>query len=281
MPHCTREECRRWRPDTLVRFANLGLRVDGEWFCSAACVAAAAVRRLRQQKAGRFSAPDVPPLRLGSLLVHQGVITYGKLQEALISQRISGLRLGAELRRLGYADRDAVLRALASQAGTSYANAIDPAAVRLAPGDLCAEEVRALGVVPIRVSEGQRVLLVACVAPVPWAALGALGALTGQRPVPYLVSDEEYESLMAAYVSGAASKAASGVTVTTVSSMHDAARRIAAAAMDSGSITVNEAHINPLTWIRVSKRDGIDAMLVAGGDAAWEDEEWLAATTRH
>src|SRR5215510_14151889 len=42
---------RRWRPDFTVRFAKLGIHMDGDWYCSDACVAATAARRLLDARA--------------------------------------------------------------------------------------------------------------------------------------------------------------------------------------------------------------------------------------
>jgi hypothetical protein len=282
MPDCAREECGRWRPGLLVRYARLGLRVDGEWFCSADCVAASTASRLRYAEAQTVAA-DRTTLRMGSLLVHQGVITADQLKIAARSRVASGLRLGAELTRLGYADAGAVLRALAAQAGVSYLGSVDVASVRSAPGGLCAEEVRALGVVPIRTSDDgvEPAVVVACAAPLPRAALSALTALTGYKTIPYLVSDEDFEALAAAYGADVP-PARAVVRAQWVDSVHDAARRIAAAASSEGDITIQEARVNPLTWIRVARKHGIDAMLVTPDALTRKgDPRWLVATTPH
>ena len=102
-------------------------------------------------------------------------------------------------RSLGYVDSVGVLRGLAAQAGTSYLSAVDPRCVRLAPAGLCADEVRAMGIVPIRTVEADRIAIVACVAPVPNAALRAMQRVTGYTAVPYLVSEHDFATLAAAY----------------------------------------------------------------------------------
>src|SRR5262245_39859509 len=123
MPRCAREECRRWRPDAVVRYAGVGLRVDEEWFCSSACVALVAAGRRRVAKPRPSGPIPLPAPRLGTLLVHQGAITPAQLDAALAAQKLSGRKLGAELVRLGITDQVAVLRALAAQAGVSYLTA--------------------------------------------------------------------------------------------------------------------------------------------------------------
>jgi hypothetical protein len=237
--------------------------------------------RLSQVPAQHYASPRLPPLRLGTLLIHAGVIAPAQLNEALRSQIGSGLKLGAELRRLGYAEPADVLRALASQAGTSYISGIDPRSVRSAPGGLSAQEVQALGIVPFRLVENDRVVMVACTAPVPRAALGALHQLVGYRPVPYLVTDEELDVLASAYgTDGAALQPQ--VRMAWVDGVDDAARRIAATASREGDVRVSEARLDPLMWVRVTGKHGVDAMLVTTGDApSAEAEAWLADTTRH
>jgi hypothetical protein len=277
MPRCARDECRRWRPDTAARYAGLGLRVDDDWFCSSSCVALMAAERLRVTPPRHTGPLPVPPPRLGTLLVHQGAITPAHLDAALAAQKLSGAKLGAELVRLGYTDATAVLRALAAQAGVSYLTAVDVSTVRTAPGGLCVDEVRALGLVPIRAVDASGVLIVACTAPLPRAALNALGALTQWKPVPYLVTDEDLTTLMNAYGSGLTADLPR-VRAASVATVAAAARRIADAATTERSIRVAEVHLDPFTWIRVAGRSGVDAMLLS---RASEEGLWPAATIRH
>src|SRR5207248_10849064 len=133
MARCSRKTCRRWRPDVIVRWAQLGLRVDGDWFCSDTCVEADAARRLGDASTADLT-PRAPALRLGAVLLHQGVVTLRQLSEALQAQRTSGLRLGAQLQTMGHVSREVVLRALAAQNGISYLATVDQTSVRTAPG---------------------------------------------------------------------------------------------------------------------------------------------------
>lgn len=280
MPYCAGRDCRRWRPQPYVRYARMGACVDGEWFCSTTCVTSAAMSRLSSVDSAFETTTSRPPTRVGALLVHAGAITSAQLKEAVQSQRHSGLRIGAELRRLGFVDGDALLSALAAQAGVSYLRSVDPACVRTAPGGLSADEVRALGIVPIRTEErdGSAVMMVACPAPLPRAALGAVRALTGFKTIPYLVTDEDFDLLMSAYAADVLP--GTRIRVQWVEGMHDAARRIAEAASSSGDVTVKEIHLDPLTWVRVVGKHGIDAMFVTAGGRE-EVPQWLVGTTPH
>jgi len=274
MARCSRESCRRWRPDLLVNLARLGLTVDGDWFCSNACVEADAVRRLRDAR-GRGVPTHTPALRLGAVLLQQGVVTLGQLREALDAQRTSGLRLGEQLQTLGHATREVVLRALSAQNGISYLATIDSASVRTAPGGLTSDEVRALGIVPFRETEEE--LLIACAAPVPYSAIGALQALSDRKVQPFLVADDDFATLAREY--GAASP---GLRSSLVRDISEGASRIAALAAEAGDVNVTEAHVDPFTWVRIDVNGRVNTLLIPPHpDATKENDEWLAGTTRH
>ena len=179
MARCSHNDCRRWRPDILVRYARLGLRVDGTWFCSPQCVEFTAKRRLLGVRPPSSSVPPIPELRLGVLLLHQGAITSMQLAKALSAQRH---RPAARRPVAGHEDgrrRSRAARALGAggrQLSDGGRSGVCPVGARRG---LSADEVRALGVVPIQVDETNRLLVVACQAPLPRAALSALRQLTG------------------------------------------------------------------------------------------------------
>jgi len=276
MARCSRNDCRRWRPDVLVRAAGLGLRVDGAWFCSRTCVESVTQQRLRGVPRPASQVPAIPALRLGVLLLHQGAITSADLSKALGAQRTTGRRLGAELQHLGLADAASVLRGLSAQAGVSYLASVDHASVRHAPGGLSPDEVRALGVVPIQVDQANRLLVVACQAPLPRASLSAVRQLTGWTPEPLLVSDADWQTLMRSY--GVASPASERrVEFIRVRDVGDAAARVAAAA-SVGPIMVTEAHCDSAMWVRIESAGAIDTLLMRQDE---DKSQWQAATTSH
>jgi len=278
MARCSHNDCRRWRPDILVRYARLGSRVDGAWYCSPPCVELTAKRRLLQVRPPSASIPPIPGLRLGVLMLHQGAITSTQLSEALNAQRVTGRPLGVQLQEMKMADAESVLRGLSAQAGVSYLTTIDPACVRSAPGGLSPDEVRALGVVPIQVDETNRLLVVACQAPLPRAALSALRQLTGWTPEPLLVSDSDWQRLIRAYGS-AVTHRQQRVAFDRVRDIDELAARIAAAAANDHSVTVTEAHYDQSTWVRVTGQGAISTMLMPR--AGVEDDTCLEATTSH
>lgn len=274
MARCSHNGCRRWRPSTAIRALGLGLRVDSAWFCSDRCVAAVAEQRLRDIGA-RITETQVPPQRLGQILTQQRKITGSELVKALESQRASGRRLGRELLHLGLITREALLGALSAQTGTRYLTTIDTASVRTAPGQLSADEVRALGVVPFGDSNGR--LLVAFAAPVPNAALDAMAVLIGRPIDPFLVDDDDLVRLQAAY----GAQAVPTVATWMVKDAADGAERIAEAAAKAGAVDVKEARVDPYTWVRIEANGRVSTLLVPPSPASSEEDPWPAATTRH
>ena len=278
MARCATEGCQRWCPDVIARH-GAGTSIDGHWFCSEACVERMARLRLGAARPSTVRA-TVPPLRLGVLLRHAGAVSAADLTLALAEQRQTGLRLGAQLRLMGAAQPEAILRALAAQAGVSYIAALDPLAVRDAPGRLSPHALRALSLVPFSHPDRGRIR-VAVVAPVPRAAINALRQLTGWIPEPFLVDDDQWNVLFDNYGADVADRQWTERPVELVEalSVSDAAARIAAAATSVRRTTVVEAHWDPYTWIRV-QGDGLtqDVLLT---NVDHEEMPCLAANTSH
>lgn len=236
----------------VVRFARLGLLVDDAWFCSHACVEAEAAAKLENVRI-RQRTPRPVARPLGAVLVASRVVTTQQLGEALQAQAETGLRLGAQLQRMGFASRDEVLRALSSQHGVSYLATVDTTTLRSAPGRLSADEVRALGIIPFR--ETAEALMVACAAPLPHAALDALGVLSGRAVKPFLVADDDFERLKAAY-RGAVDAAVGGPT------LRGAPESERGPSGPSGDAPVKARYVDPFTWVRIAADGQISTLLV-------------------
>jgi len=244
MPRCADASCVRWRPAFGVWG---GVRLNGTWFCSRACAATAVRRGLESPPAVGESAGSLPPLRIGALLRHQGAITQAQLDEALVSHRKSGLRLGAELQRLGFVSSATLVRALAAQAGVSYMTAVDPGRVRRAPGGLSADMVRALGLLPFEAEAQERRLRVICTAPLPRPALRAMARLTGWTAEPYLVDDAVWERALEGYAPDAGEEHKSEV----VHDVDAASAHVVAAAAVGRDAVVRYAGCGDFVWVRV------------------------------
>lgn len=277
MARCSRDGCGRWRPDVLVDRAGIGLLLDGRWFCSADCIQSEAARRLRRARRVPSPAPHVPALRLGSVLMRQALLTPAQVREAAAAQRTSGLKFGAQLVQLGFTTAAHVLEGLSIQEGVPYLASIDASSVRTAPGGLTRHEVDALGLVPFHQADDE--LLVACVAPVPRAAIAALEALLRTSVEPFLVADAELERLVAAYGASASEADAEPALARDVD---EGASRVAAMAARARIVEMTTALIEPFTWVRINGGGFISTVLVPPVSGAMEGEEsWLAATTQH
>jgi hypothetical protein len=233
------------------------VRLNGTWFCSRSCAAAAVRRGLESPPALGESAGSLPPLRIGALLRHQGAITQSQLDAALASQRRSGLRIGAELQRLGFVSSATLVRALAAQAGVSYLTAVDPSRVRRAPGGLSADMVRALGLLPFEAQD--RRLHVLCTAPLPRPSLRALARLTGWTAEPYLVDDAVWERALEAYEPDSQG----GQQAEVVRGVAEAAQVVAAAAAGRDAV-IRYAGVGEFMWVRVEGGAKTHDVLIAG-----------------
>ncbi|MBN8446907.1 MAG: Flp pilus assembly complex ATPase component TadA [Gammaproteobacteria bacterium] len=97
-------------------------------------------------------------MRLGDLLVHEGIISEAQLEQALRQQRDSGRKLGASLIDLEFLSEDQLLQFLAQQLNVQFLDIaqrwIDPKAAQLLP-EVHARRLRAL----VLEDRGESVLL--------------------------------------------------------------------------------------------------------------------------
>ncbi|HWE22309.1 MAG TPA: hypothetical protein VG496_00080 [Myxococcales bacterium] len=104
-------------------------------------------------------------LRLGDILIQQGVIDEEKLAAALSDQRAFGGKLGRTLVDLGYVSENQLVQALATQLGLDAIDlstiAVSPEALSLLPVDACER----YGICPVRVDAKQRILWIATAEP--------------------------------------------------------------------------------------------------------------------
>lgn len=284
MPRCADENCGRWRPDlsSVGRLAGASvlkmgaLQFNGHWYCSRACVEQAARTGLDQDRAKARVSNGLPPLRLGVLLRHAGAITQSQLETALDAAKESGLKIGAQLERLGYSTPDDVLRALAAQAGVSYLSTFDVTRVERAPASMPAPMVRALGLVPFEADDVLKKLRVVCAAPVPKAAMRALIRLTGWAPEVYLVTDRVFQQVLDAYKPAQGNaKSHQALTVENVSA---AAALVADVAANERAVTMHHADCDSYRWVRVQASQRVSDLLVT---AAQEERGCQAALIAH
>jgi hypothetical protein len=248
VPTCADQACGRWRPRRQTPHWSIGTRLNGEWFCSRACVQRAARTSLSAQDAPLDGGGGLRRPRLGVLLRQRQVVTQLQLADALRLQRESGRRLGDELQRLGWVDGEVILRALAQQHSVNYLTSFDVARVTAGPSWLPASLVRALGLVPFDVDEKRRVVHVVCAAPVPRAAGRALQRLTGWGLEMYLVRDEIWDRAIAAYQASGDETAGQ---VVTSEGVDDAAALVADTALAGREVTMQLARWRQFAWVRV------------------------------
>lgn len=93
-----------------------GVRLQGEWYCSAACFERGVLAQLRKLRALCFRRAVNHRIPLGLLLLSQGVITRAQLSHALSAQRTAGEgKLGGWLRQSGAVGEYEITKALSQQ----------------------------------------------------------------------------------------------------------------------------------------------------------------------
>ena len=75
MPRCADPSCGRWRPERLAPRWAAGIRFNGHWYCSRPCVENAAREGLDTPAVAPGPSGALPPLRIGVLLRHMGVLS--------------------------------------------------------------------------------------------------------------------------------------------------------------------------------------------------------------
>jgi hypothetical protein len=266
---CGWSDCGRWRPDALVRRMRYGLTMNDNWYCAEVCAEHAIAEELAAtaKDAPSVRARPLPPLKLGMLLVHQGAISPADLRAALEAQKVTGRRLGEQLLTAGATDEAAVVKALAGQAGVPFVASLDPGAVRACPELLGADAVRALGLVPFGVDPDRRRLKVATTAPLPRLAIAALNEITGWTAEPFLVADRALPLLLDAYARACEGHAESTLTVSTVD---EAAARVAHEAARTPGATVQKAPCDPYLWVRIQgKGPARDVFVIPNKEIPW------------
>ena len=279
MARCARRECGTWRPDVLAKQGGVGVVLEHAWYCSRRCVERAAAERIEMARS-ELPPPaprPIPPLKLGMLLVHQGVVTPVKLAAALDAQRKTGHRLGQQLQDLAFVSQPELLRALAAQSGAPWLPVLDPKRVRNVPSALGPSVVRALGLVPFEVETARHRVKVACAAPVPRLALRALTELTGWVADPFIVADDALPELLSAYENGVEVRQSSGVLG--VLTPYAAATRIAQVASAGRETRLAHARCDPYLWVRVENGSEVDDLIVGATDT--KEQSWQAAPTLH
>jgi len=258
MPRCAEASCSRWRPERLAPGWAIGIRLNGDWYCSRTCVQQAARAGLTDE-----TSVPLPParrtLRLGVLLRQFNAVSDEELIAALAMQRLNNSRLGAELISRGQVSPEQVLRALAAQESVSYLTAFDTSRVTRGPSWLPAEAVRALGLIPFDYNSDLLKIYVICAAPVPRAAVRALQKLSGFTPEVYLVNDSAWERALREYRTAPDTADAD---VVTVPGLDDAAALVADTASADRAVTMRHVRWDRFTWVQVEGPTQISNVLV-------------------
>lgn len=272
MARCARKACQRWLPGLLAHGRRRGVRLDEAWYCCTSCFEATTRDRLIDALTSLDSVAPRPSSRLGAVLRAQRHITVEQLDNALLEQRSTGLRLGEQLILMRVLTQTEVIRALASQSAAGYFLNVDPDIVRSGPGGLSPEAVRALGVVPFDVNGEHQHMKVACAAPLPRVALAALRALTEFHVTPFIVADDVCRELVEAYGTQAGDHP---VLAVRPGSVVEATAHIARAVETGRAVRVQQARCDPFVWVRLEGEAEREDVLLSM-DMFVKEQTWLA-----
>ena len=125
-------------------------------------------------------------VRIGDLLISEGLISEGQLNVALREQKIRNAKLGEVLIALGFITQDAFADVLSTQMGIKTVNlrqvGVDDSAVKLVPEDILKKNM----VIPFGYDEKNRnVLKVAMADPMNFAAIDDIAIVTNMEVVPF------------------------------------------------------------------------------------------------
>jgi type II secretory ATPase GspE/PulE/Tfp pilus assembly ATPase PilB-like protein len=134
------------------------------------------------------------PIRIGELLVSQGIISETQLDIALEQQKVTGAILGNLLIKLGFVTAAEFARTIAVQAGLNYLDLSevmpDEEALQLVSKDT-AEKA---GFIPLALVNGQ--LSIGITNPSNIVAVDTATKLTGKPPMVFLVDNDHYQETL-------------------------------------------------------------------------------------
>lgn len=131
------------------------------------------------------------PIKIGELLVSQGIITEKQLDIALVQQKVTGAILGDLLIKLGFITASEFASTISVQAGLNYLDLSeiqpDEEALRLVPKEIAQKA----GLIPLALIEGR--LTIGITNPSNIVAVDTAAKITGKQPVVYMVDKDGYQ----------------------------------------------------------------------------------------
>ena len=88
--------------------------------------------------------PAIDQRKLGQILIEQGVISIGQLEEALTEQRLTGRFFGEILVGRGVTTEEHIAKSLSEQLGFAFVDVtemdVEPKALNLVPKEVCIKQ---------------------------------------------------------------------------------------------------------------------------------------------
>jgi len=141
---------------------------------------------------------DSMELKLGQLLIKEGLITAGQLEEALRNQVIYGVRLGSSLIEMGCVEEDDLVRLLSKKLGVPF---VDSKELSSIPKEVIRNFSRAMvikyHVLPFRLERNRLGLVMTN--PNDFSAIEEIAFITGHVVQPYIAPDVNISRAQARY----------------------------------------------------------------------------------
>jgi type IV pilus assembly protein PilB len=136
------------------------------------------------------------PKRIGDVLIEEGYVTQGQLEQALSEGKATNTPLGVVLMKLGFIDEVKLGKSLAKLHGLQYVDTVGlelvPEVMKLIPADFIKRHM----VVPLRVDHKSKRMEVIMARPDNLHILDEISLLTGYRPIPRVSTHRELVTLL-------------------------------------------------------------------------------------
>jgi Type II secretion system (T2SS), protein E, N-terminal domain len=194
---CSSDDCSRWLTQRHLSARKVGVKLDGNWYCSYSCFAAAAAHRFAQLlRVDPVVSNRTSRMPLGLILLNRGWITQEQSRQALKTQNESGEEIGEIFVEMGCISEKQLISARSMQWGCPAFAASRPLQNRC---EIPIRLMRRHSMVPLHYVSATNSLLVGFVHRIEYGVLYAIEQITGRKTRPCLITASDFELHMREY----------------------------------------------------------------------------------
>jgi hypothetical protein len=242
--------------------SRVGISLANQWYCSMDCFVAAARSRYYLLSAAKVvDIRHIPRRSIGHVLLSKGHMNEDQLRLAITESKLRGRSLEETLRDLELASERQIAIAKAAQWGCPVFD--QGGAIREIEADIPLTLLRECSAVPLHFSATAKWLVLGFVDRIEHSLLGALESVTGMRPQPCFVTQNDFAEQMTRFTPASdCEEVVSGVPVPSA----EMARITGRYAIDVGASDVRFARCRDFIWTRLTgKRKRIDLLFKVRG----------------